>query len=179
MAFNYTEAADLWLKPLDLRTLSDADFKTAYTQMKKDYKAEPTSEPIKQWYLSYKRESLRRVIIAASNRIADLEDSLAERYIPWHAIAYMEEECNSEVIALKGVWYDLLVLGPETAEGAESEELQKKRRLLMNLDAKYICVKADLTWRELCDGERDYHLERLKKYATKKAAVIAEIKALL
>jgi hypothetical protein len=179
MAFNYTEAAHLWLKPLDLHALSDASFKMAYNQLRSEHTADPTSEPIKTWMTTYKRESLRRRIIAASERIARLEESLADPYLEWYTIASLEEECNSEVIALTIVWRDLLSLGPETTEGAESEELQKKRRALMETEAKYINIKADLTWRELCDEEEDYHLARLKKYSTKKAALIAEINALL
>jgi len=177
--FNYTEAADMWLKPLDLHALSDATFKMAYSQLRSEYTAEPTSEAIKAWMTTYKRESLRRKIIAASERIAVLERALGQPYMEWHTIASLEEECNSETIALTIVWNDLLSLGPETAEGPESEELQKKRMALMETEAKYIDTKAALTWRELCDEEEDYHLKRLKKYATKKTALIAEIKALL
>jgi hypothetical protein len=179
MAFNYTEAAHLWLKPLDLHTLSDDTFKMAYKQLRSDHMADPASEPIKAWMKTYKRESLRRRIIAASERIAGLERALDDRYLPYYAAASLEEQHNSEVIALTIVWGDLLSLGPETAEGAESEELQKKRIALMETEAKYIDTKAALTWRELSDGERDYNLERLEKYATKKTALIAEIKALL
>ncbi len=179
MAFNYTEAAHLWLKPLDLHTLSDEYFKMAYTQLRSEHTADPTSEPIKAWITTYKRESLRRKIIAASKRIARLEESLVDPYLEWYTIASLEEEHTSEVIALTIVWGDLLSLGPETAEGAESGELQKKRMALMETEAKYIDIKAALTWRELCDEERDYNLERLNKYATRKTTLVAEIKALL
>ena len=178
MAFNYTEAAHLWLKPLDLHALSDDAFQMAYKQLIAEHVAEPASEPIKAWMATYKRESLRRRIIDSNERIAGLERALDDRYLPYYAAASLEEQHTSEIIMLTISWADLLSLGPEDAEGAESEELQKKRMALMETEAKYIDTKAALTWRELSDGERDYNLERLEKYATKKA-LVAEIKALL
>jgi hypothetical protein len=179
MDFNYTDAAALWLKPLDLCALSDAEFKKAYTELATDFKTDPTSEAIKLWAAAYKRESLRRKIKKASEKVASLEDSICNHCHPYYIVAQLDEDLGSELMNLVMLFGDLEASGPETAEGAESPELQTKRLALIQTEKKCIDTLLSRRWRDNTDVVIDYHNKTLEKLRAKKATLIAEIKTML
>jgi hypothetical protein len=171
-------SADLWLKPLDLRTLSDERFKKAYTVLAAEFKADPTSEAIKAWVSTYKRESLLRKIKKTHEKILNLEHSIYATD-SFYLIDSLDADLGSELMYLSGLLEDLIEHGPETAEGAESPELQTKRLDLIAAEKKCIEVKLDLRWRDNTDEVNDYHHKRLAKYKARVTTLIAEIKAML
>ncbi len=171
-------STDMWLKPLDLQTLSDEEFKKAYTVLAADFKSDPSSETIKLWVATYKRESLRRKIHRSQERIRELEDALCESN-PYYTVERLDEDLGSELIHLLGLFSDLEAYGPETAEGAESPELQTKRLELIKVETKCIDIRINLRWRDNTDAVNDYHRKRLGKYKTQVTTLIAEIKAML
>ncbi len=171
-------STDMWLKPLDLRALSDEEFKKAYMVLAADFKSDPSSETIKLWVAAYKRESLRRKIHQSQERIHELEDALCESN-PYYIVARLDEDLGSELVYLTRLFGDLEDCGPETAEGTESPELQNKRLELIQTERKYIEVKLNLRWRGNTDAVNDYHYKSLEKYRAKKTVLNAEIKAIL
>ena len=179
MVGSHTMAStDFWLKPLDLQTLSDTEFKTAYTVLAADFKSDPKAEGIQLWCKAYMRESLRRKIHRTQRRIRELEDALCESN-PYYIIERYDEDLGSELIRLARLFGELEDYGPETAEGAESPELQTKRLELIAAERKCIEVKLVLRWPDNTDEVNDYHYKRLAKHTAKKTALIAEIKAML
>ncbi len=171
-------STDLWLKPLDLRILSDEEFKKAHTVLAADFKSDPSSEAIKLWVDTYKRESLRRKITKSVEKVAELEGALCESN-PYYIVERLDEDLGSELVYLGILFGDLEAAGPETAEGAESSELQTKRLELIHTERKCIEVKLNLRWRGNTDVVNDYHYKSLEKYRAKKTDLNAEIKALL
>ena len=171
-------STDMWLKPLDLRILSDEEFKKAYTVLAADSKSDPSSEAIKLWVGTYKRESLRRKITKSVEKVAELEDALCESN-PYYIVERLDEDLGSELVYLAILFGDLEAAGPETAEGAESSELQTKRLELIHTERKCIDVKLNLRWRGNTDAVNDYHYKSLEKYRAKKTVLNAEIKTLL
>jgi hypothetical protein len=171
-------STDMWLKPLDLRALRDEEFKKAYTVLVAEFKADPSSEPIKLWIAAYKRESLRRKIIKSVEKVAELEDALCESN-PYYIVERLDEDLGSELVYLTRLFGDLEAAGPETAEGPESSELQTKRLELIQTERKCIEVKLNLRWRGNTDAVNDYHYKSLEEYRAKKTVLNAEIKAIL
>jgi hypothetical protein len=171
-------STDFWLKPLDLQTLSDAEFKKAYAELAAEFKAEPSSEAIKLWVAAYKRESLRRKIHLSQERIRELEAALCESN-PYYIVERLDEDLGGELIHLLGLFSDLEAYGPETAEGAESPELQTKRLELIKVETKCIDTRLNLRWRGNTDAVNDHHHKRLVKYRTQVTTLIAELKAML
>ena len=171
-------STDLWLKPLDLQTLSDEDFKKAYAEINADAEADPNSEAIKLWVAAYKRESLRRGIHQSQKRIRELEDALCASN-PYYIVGKLDEDLGSELIHLLGLFSDLEYSGAEIADGAESSELQSKRLELIQVERKCIDTRLNLRWLGNTDAVNDYHTKILAKHTARKTALVAEIKALL
>ena len=179
MVGSHTMAStDFWLKPLDLQTLSDTEFKTAYTVLAADFKSDPKAEGIQLWCKAYMRESLRRKIHRTQRRIRELEDALCESN-PYYIIERYDEDLGSELIRLARLFGELEDYGPETAEGAESPELQTKRLELIKVETKCIDTRLNLRWMGNTDAVNDHHYKTLAKLKTQKTALIAELKAML
>jgi hypothetical protein len=173
-----SSSADFWLKPLDLRSLSDEAFTAASAEMAKEART-TEDEDVKVWAAAYKRERLRRGIITSSKAVAQDEQMLRTAYLSWTDMALIEERLASEIRYLNMMWGDMMDLGPETAEGAECPELQAKRIALVKTEKEYVNTKAQLKWPHLCEAEENHLVQTLNRLETARKTLVAEIKALM